>query len=36
MLVINLTYNSVVYKNGTLDYEKIIGKWETPPEYTNF
>jgi hypothetical protein len=33
--IINLTDNSIVYKNGTLHTQKITGKWNNPPEYTN-
>jgi len=34
-IIINLTDNSIIYKNGTLHTQKITGKWNTPPEYTS-
>lgn len=33
--IIDLSDNSIVFKNFSNSVEKIKGKWKTPPEYEN-
>ena len=33
--IVNLTDNSVIYKNFSMGKEKVRGKWKTPPNYDN-